>query len=396
MQYLQLSKQFYKNAVDYEKLYLSRYNHEETIHVPISIHGNEAFLTHPKEVIQLLTNIYKEDKALSTNIRVLPGIALEQFMKKCLVDEIKLTNDIEGVYSTRKEIKELISPKVELKNKKRLHGLVQKYIMLSQQTDMEITTCQDIRNIYDELVLQEVLEEDENNAPDGLIFRKDSVSVQGKDLQIIHYGVTPEEKIVSYMNECIKILNNKDINPLVVVAIAHYIIGYIHPFYDGNGRLNRFISSYYLSKELHPLVGYSLSYTIKKQIDAYYKAFKITNDKRNKGDITPFVIIFLDFILQSMQHLNHTLESKRERLIYFYSKMEEKITNEKKKEMLFILLQNSLFGEEGLTVEQCAELVNISISTARNYITSLPKELFLVSKNGYKKLYDINLDYFVE
>ncbi len=376
MHYLQLIKQFYKDKVNYEELYLSRFNHEETIHIPISIHGNEAFLTHPKEVIQLLTNIYKEDKKLNTNIQVLPGIALEQFMKKCLVDEIKLTNDIEGVYSTRKEIKELISPVVEQKNKKRLHGLVQKYIMLSQETDIEITSCQDIRHIYDELVLQEVLEEDKNNVPDGVIFRKDNVSVQGKDLQIIYYGVTPEERIIAYMDECLKLLNNKDINPLVIVAAVHYFIGYIHPFYDGNGRLNRFISSYCLSKELHPLVGYSLSYTIKKQIDVYYKAFKITNDKKNRADITPFVIIFLDFILQSMEHLNHTLESKRDQLVYFYNKMEEKISNEKKKEMIFILLQNSLFGEEGLTVEHCAELVNISISTARNYITSLPKELY--------------------
>jgi len=337
MHYLQLAKQFYKDRDNYEQLYLSRFNNEETIHIPILIYGNEAFLTHPKEIIQLLTHIYKEDKQLSNNIRTLPGIALEQFMKKCLVDEIKLTNDIEGVYSTRKEIKELINPIGDLKNKKRLHGLVNKYIMLSQEENIKINSCQDIRNIYDELVLQEVLEEDENNAPDGVIFRKDSVSVQGKDLQIIHHGVTPEDKIISYMDECLRLINDDEINPLVIVAVVHYFIGYIHPFYDGNGRLNRFISSYYLSKELHPLVGYSLSYTIKKQIDVYYKAFKITNDKKNKGDITPFVIIFLDFILQSMEHLNNVLENKIEQLSHYCNKIEQEITNEKMMEMLFIL-----------------------------------------------------------
>lgn len=394
MEYLQLSKQFYKDKAGYEQLYNNRFNHEETIRIPISIYGNEAFLTHPKELIQLLTNIYKEDKKLSENVWSLQGIALDRFMKKCLVDEIELTNDIEGVYTTRKEIKDLINTVIEKKDKKRLQGLVQKYIMLSQESNIKITSCQDVRKIYDELVLQEVLEEDERNAPDGVIFRKDSVSVQGKDLQIIHYGVTPEENIISYMDECIKILNDDAINPLVIVAVVHYFIGYIHPFYDGNGRLNRFLSSYLLSKELHPLVGYSLSYTIKTQIDTYYKTFKITNDRKNKGDITPFVIIFLGFVLQSMEHLNSVLTNKIEQLSYYAEKINEEITNEKMIEILFLLLQNSLFGEEGLTVDQCAEFVNISVSTVRNYIALLPKDLLLVTKNGYRKLYDINLDYF--
>ena len=158
--------------------------------------------------------------------------------------------------------------------------------------------------------------------------------------------------------------------------------------------MNRFLSSYLLSKELHPLVGYSLSYTIKTQIDTYYKTFKITNDRKNKGDITPFVIIFLGFVLQSMEHLNSVLTNKIEQLSYYAEKINEEITNEKMIEMLFLLLQNSLFGEEGLTVDQCAEFVNISVSTVRNYIALLPKNLLLVTKNGYRKLYDINLDYF--
>lgn len=396
MEYLQLSKQFYKDIEHYEELYNKRYNSEDTLHIPISIHGHEAFLTHPHEVIQTITQIYMEDKKLTKIIQMLPGIALSQFTMKCLIDEIKLSNDIEGVYSTRKEIQELLNPQIERNKRKRLYGLVQKYIMLSEESNTNITTCKEVRSIYDELVLQEVLEENKNNEPDGVIFRKDSVSVQGKDLQVIHYGVTPEEQIISYMDECLKILNDEAVNPLVAVAASHYFIGYIHPFYDGNGRLNRYISSSYLSEILHPLVGYSLSYTIKKQLDLYYKAFKITNDKKNKGDITPFVIIFLKFILQSMMHLNSTLTSKKEQLDYYCDKLEQEIQNEKYMSVLYILLQNSLFGEEGLRVSQCAEIANVSVSTVRNYISQLPKGLLMVKKDGYNKLYDINLNYFEE
>lgn len=394
MKYIQLSKEFYKDKENYEKLYLERYQGESTLHIPISVNGNEAFITFPMEVIQLITNIYKADKLLNRRINALPGIALEQFTKKCLIDEIKLSNDIEGVYSTRKEISELLKPETKERYRKRLFGLVQKYYMLSQEEEIRIDSCKDIRDVYNDLVLQEVMQEDKRNEPDGVFFRKNGVSVQGSDLRIIHNGVNPEEKIISYMDECLKLIHDDNINKLVTIAAIHYFIGYIHPFYDGNGRLNRFISSYLLSKELHPLVGYSLSYIIKKQINLYYKAFKMTNDKKNKGDITPFVIIFLGFIQQAVDNLNTVLANKFEQMQFYHKGILKAVKEEKTRDVLFILMQNSLFGEEGLTVEDIAKILQVSVPTVRNYMNYIGNEMLKVSKIGHKNAYDINFEYF--
>lgn len=394
MKYTQLAKEFYRDRENYEKLYHDRYNSESALHIPISINGNKAFLIYTAEVVEFILKIYKEDKLLAGKIDKLPGIALEQFTKKCLIDEIKLSNDIEGVYSTRKEIKELLNPKAKESHKKRLHGLVQKYNMLWNQEEISIGSCKDVRNLYDELVLQEVMEEDKRNVPDGIFFRKEGVSVQGSDLNIVHNGVNPEDKIISYMDECLKMIHDDGINKLVTIAAVHYLIGYIHPFYDGNGRLNRFISSYLLSEELHPLVGYSLSYTIKQQINQYYKAFKITNDVKNKGDITPFIIIFLGFVVQAVENLNVTLANKIEQMNYYREKIGELSKDDKIRDVLFILIQNTLFGEEGLTIENIARVLKVSIPTVRNYINNLDSAMLVVSKIGHKNAYDINLEYF--
>ncbi len=391
MDYKLLSALYYEDKNAYEELYLSRFSHESTYHIPIQIHDFEAFFTIPQEVIELLTGIYKKDKELTHILSMLPDIALEQFKLKSIVDEIKISNDLESVYSTRKEIRELLVPQEN--NKKRLYGLVQKYSMLSTSEEICIHSCKDIRTIYDELVLPEVVEEDPNNAPDGVFFRKESVNVQAKNMKIVHRGVTPEDNIIAYMDACIDLLNGSYVNPMIIIAVVHYLIGYIHPFYDGNGRLNRFISSAYLSKELHPLVGYSISNTIKQHIDSYYKAFKTCNDMKNRGDVTPFVIYFLDVIYQSMVSLNNTLMDKIQRLKYYANKIETLSVSERVAEFTFILFQNSLFGEDGLTVEQCAQIQKVSESTIRNYISQLPKDLLLVSKNGYTKLYDVNLSY---
>ena len=58
----------------------------------------------------------------------------------------------------------------------------------------------------------------------------------------------------------------ENIEILIRISIFHYLIGYIHPFYNGNGRLSRFVSSYLLSRDLEPLLSYRLSYTIKENI----------------------------------------------------------------------------------------------------------------------------------
>lgn len=151
------------------------------------------------EILNLITNISSLDKRLLKAIRKLPNIALFQFTRKCIVDEIQLTNEIEGVHSTRKEIRELIEDKTENRKSKRLYGLVQKYLMLSQRQKIELKFCQDIRKLYDEFVLAEIKEDNPDNVPDGEIFRKDIVEVVSPSQKVIHKGMYPETKIITAM-----------------------------------------------------------------------------------------------------------------------------------------------------------------------------------------------------
>ncbi|WP_318259784.1 Fic family protein [Ruminococcus sp. YRD2003] len=67
-------------------------------------------------------------------------------------------------------------------------------------------------------------------------------------------GLAPESKIIDTMNKSLDVFNNNDIDIFMRIAVFHYLFGYIHPFYDGNGRTSRFISSYLLSRQLNPLI----------------------------------------------------------------------------------------------------------------------------------------------
>lgn len=262
------------------------------------------------------------------------------------------------------------------------------------EEDIELNTCNDIRSIYNELVLQEVVEEESTHEPDGAIFRKDAVYVRNPQGKIIHTGLNPEERIIEIMSECLAMLNNDNYNKLISIAVFHYMFGYIHPFYDGNGRASRFISSYLLARELNPLVAYRISHTIKQNISSYYKSFKTINDAKNKGDITKFVENFFDVLIGSLEELCSSLDERKSKLKFFKSQI-DLINNidSNIKAVFYVLVQNTLFGESGLSVQELVRITKLSDSKTRSSISELVRlNLLYVNKDGKKKIYDVDLE----
>lgn len=393
MSYILLSHLFYKDKNEYKALYEKRLASESTCILPIKIGDHNAFYCLCPEIHDISMQIMKLDKRISNIRNKLPGAALIQFTNKCLIDEIKLTNDIEGVYSTRKELTAVLNEMDSKAEKKCFFGLLNKYKMLISGNEFPLNTSTDIRDIYNDLVLKEVAEDCADNIPDGEIFRKDMAEVTSPTQKVIHRGAYPETKIIQLMEQSLNVLNQKEIPILIRIAIFHYLFGYIHPFYDGNGRTSRFISSYLLSKEFEYLIGFRISYTIKEHIKDYYNAFKECNNKKNLGDLTPFIIMFLNIILESFQNLYDALE-KRHHLLRKFSDV---LDNDKEmsadiKEFTFILIQASLFSDEGLTKKQLGAELNISPSTVDKRLAKLREMKLLIEENGKPAKYFIDLN----
>ena len=348
------------------------------------------------ELMKRVVEITRLDKEIAKLANALPGIALQQYINKCLIDEIVINNNIEGVHSTRREIGEILD-NPNGKSNKRFLGLVNKYATLMTGNDLSIGNSQDIRALYNEMFLPEIIAEDPKDSPDGEIFRKGRVDVVNSAQKIIHHGLYPEHEIISSIDKAIDILNDSDIEPLFRIAIFHYFFGYIHPFYNGNGRMNRFISSYYLANTLESIMGYRLSYIIKENINKYYKSFKTVNDKINKGDITPFIFTYLDFIKESAVNLRDGLIKKAHSLERF-SKDIEKLPhgdNKKYKHMYYILLQASLFSETGISTSDLLEYLNLSRPTLQKRLKVMDdNNLLLTEKRDTSKFYQLNLEIF--
>ena len=393
MSYVLLSHLYYKDKNEYKALYEQRISAESTCVLPIKIGDHKAFYCLCPEIHSISMRIMQLDKNISQIQNELPSAALVQFANRCLVDEIKLTNDIEGIYSTRKELSSVLNEVGNKAKKKRFYGLLNKYKMLISDNEFALNTSTDIRDIYNDLVLKEVSEDCADNVPDGEIFRKDMAEVTTPTQKVIHKGAYPETKIIQLMEQALNILNQKEIPILVRISVFHYLFGYIHPFYDGNGRTSRFISSYLLSKEFEFLIGFRLSYTIKAHIKEYYDAFKECNDEKNLGDLTPFIIMFLNIILESFQNLYDALEKRNNYLLKFSnvidsnSKMSDDL-----KAFANILIQVSLFSNEGITKKQLGSELEISESTVNKRLAKLREMGLLLEEKCKPAKYMLDLN----
>lgn len=400
MEYKILSKLFYQSKEVFEETYRKRIESESTYHFKFKINNYNGFVVINHEILQKIEEIMRLDKLLLKQMNSIPVIALKQYTKRCLVDEIKMTNEIEGINSSRREINDILNAKDKGNNHKRFSGLVRKYEMLLNNEEIKLSSCQDIRELYNEFALEDVVEENVENEPDGEIFRKDPVSVLGIYGKSIHRGIYPESKIIETMSEALNVLNDDRYDFLIRVAVFHYMFGYIHPFYDGNGRTSRFISSYLLAQKFEFLLACRLSCTIKENVNAYYKAFNIVNDEKNRGDLTSFVITFLDILVKSVEGLCESLEERRTKL-EFYRKIAKSISagDEKLFNVTYILIQNTLFGDEGIGVEEIYQILSQTIgkNKIRNSISLLKeKEILLVNKDGRREIFDINTEKLAE
>ena len=397
MNYEPLAKLYYKDKSVYTKIYNERFNNEFSYHLPFEISGNKAFFIIDYQISRKIEEIYYISRQLDDILNQLPPIAFKYYINKNLIDEIMLTNDIEGVYSTRKEISQIIEMPDNSTKKVRLMGLVKKYQKLINGEKIPLSSCNDLRLLFEEIVLNEI-EEDEK--PDGEIFRTGSVSVCTATDKEKHRGLYPEKKLIDFLNKSLDFLTNENnVGPLVKIAVFHYLFGYAHPFYNGNGRTSRFISSYLLCNILNQSIALRISYTIKNDKNKYYKAFDICNDPKNKGDITPFIYSFIDIIKNAAKSSLENLESLKQRLEY-YSTIHENIynffENDLQSKIVYILIQNALFSRKGVFIEELKHHLECSEATIRKNIKSLIKHGLIITteREKNKMLYELSLDDF--
>lgn len=203
----------------------------------------------------------------------------------------------------------------------------------------KIDTLSKFRFIYDQLFLDEM---ELGDKPDGELFRKNIVYV-GSQHSYVHQGNPSELSIQEDLTKLILFMNESNVPVIIKAILTHYFFEYVHPFYDGNGRMGRFLLSSYLSRKLDFLTGLSISESVLQNKRDYEQAFAITSHPKNKGDLTPFVEKLLHIILHGQENMKTKLKKLHFDVEQLHLFIETLDICDIEKEVLFVLCQDKLF-----------------------------------------------------
>lgn len=197
------------------------------------------------------------------------------------------------------------------------------------------------------------------------------------------------------MTQALDVLHSPSMPLLIRLGLFHYFFAYIHPFYDGNGRTDRFITSYYLRTDFHVLLALRLSIFIKKNRAKYYELFTEADSEINRGDLTPFIIGFLEIILGTINDTIALLNRKKAQLKKYKERIEAlPIGDTLSKNMYFILLQAALFYGKGISITDLTKLLGKSRGTIQKRLDNVQKEFLIATKVNKTIYYKLNLRLF--
>lgn len=388
VEYQKLEHISYNDRENYEDIYLKRIDGYGTIKTNLTIKGFlresrtkdnfDLFYVIIPEALNIITGIFENSAIIKELAGMLPDVAKRNFETSQIVDEIQSSNEIEGVRSTKKEISDTFDNKGG-----RFWGIVNQYNNFDIETTETLKEISGYRKLFD-LLFSDDFEKDD--LPDGSLFRKKRVYINNEiGTKTIHIGNETEEEIVRNVQKLIEFMKIQSMPFLIKILISHYYFEYIHPFYDGNGRMGRFLVSSYLARKLDGYTGFIFSKTIREQRRKYLKAFEYVQHPKNKGEITFFVNDLLEIIKDGQVSLILELNQMTLKIDHAFKNLESnKELNDKEREILFILAQNYLFSNlEMKSYVDLPGIVQESKYHVKNHLESLEKRGYVkkVSKN---------------
>ncbi len=222
----------------------------------------------------------------------------------------------------------------------------------------------------------------------GEKYRHDTVYVVSN--QIEHAGLS-HNKIPGYMQSLMDFINQSDdINDLVKAAIIHFYVSFIHPYFDGNGRIARLLHLWFLiQKGYQSTLFIPFSSEIEKSRKKYYEAFTIIEENKNtshKIDVTPFIMYFIDNVYRKIG------KSGEEFHTFAAYDTEVKKGNVTKKETELWKFVISFYGTEEFSTKQLEkDYGNAAYATIRSFVLKFEALGLLNSvKYGTRTKYFVN------
>ena len=320
------------------------------------------------------------------NSAVLSHENREQYLISSLMEEAIFSSQMEGAATTRKVAKDMLRKKMAPKDKS------QQMIANNYQTIRFIVENKE-KPLTPELVfhIHRLMTEKtlENPEDAGRLRRNDDVVVEdGITHEVVHMPPSYEE-LPTFVEELCHYFNETDakifVHPIIRGIIIHFMVAYMHPFVDGNGRTARALFYWYMLKQGYWLMEYmSVSRVIASSKKSYEKAYQYVES--DGMDVGYFIIYNLKVLEKAFKQLQAYLKKKQEEKTLANTFLQLGNINERQAQIIRMYIDNP---NEVLTVKDVQTKFMVTATTAKSDITGLMQRGMLseISFNKVKKGY---------
>lgn len=322
------------------------------------------------------------------NSSVIPNDNRERYLISSLMEEAIYSSQMEGAATTRKVAKDMLRRQTSPKDKSQ-QMIVNNYqtirfIVENKQTPLTPELVLHIHHLMTDKTL---------NDP------KDAGRLRTNNEVVVEDGITHEvvhtppsfEEMPTFLKELCKYFNETSarvfVHPIIRGIIIHFMVAYMHPFVDGNGRTARALFYWYMLKQGYWLTEYlSISRVIAMSKKSYEKAYQYVEADYN--DLGYFIAYNLKVLDQSFKQLQNYIKKKQDERMLANTFLRLGDINERQAQIIRMYMENP---KEVLTVRDLQNKFMVTATTAKSDIVGLLKRglldeiAFNKVKRGYVK-----------
>ena len=274
------------------------------------------------EVLSLIAEIDEFKGAWRAIGRIAPE-RLSSLRRVATIESIGSSTRIEGARLSDREVERLLADlridSLTTRDEQEVAGYADVMETVFKAHEAILPTENHIRQLHRDLLAHSTKDERHRGAYKTLANNVEAFDETGRSLGVVFATATPFDT-PRLMAELVAWLaareQDRNLHPLLVVALFVVVFLEIHPFQDGNGRLSRVLTTLLLLRAGYAYVPYSsLESVIEQSKEGYYLALRQTQAtiRTPHPDWTPWLGYFLRALRQ--QKLRLAAKMERERIV---------------------------------------------------------------------------------
>ena len=302
------------------------------------------------------------------------------YLVNSIMEEAIASSQMEGASTTRKVAKDMLRKELRPKNKSQ-QMIVNNYATIKQLVEEkgQVLDLNMLLDIHRSITTNTL----DNPEDEGRLRQTDDIYVIDAITGSVAHTPPSHTEIEELLHDLFAFASDKDesnfIHPIIKGIILHFMLAWIHPFVDGNGRTARSLVYWYMLKKDYWMTEYlSISRVIYKNKKRYERMFLYT--EADHMNMTYFILHNLQVMKKAYEDLKTYLSVKMEERNYVLQYCDIEGINERQMQILKIINDTPSLV---LTSLEVSNRFGISDKTART-------DLKVLTELGYLKRIPIN------